>query len=68
MMGRGYVDPPLFVAEQAPAGFALTEVVGQHVTNKELTLADFTDEEICREYHWRSLKKLGDQRIGTLWL
>jgi hypothetical protein len=26
-------------------------------------LSAFTDEEIAREYHWRSIKKLGDPRV-----
>lgn len=25
-------------------------------------LADFTDDEIAREYHWRMVQKLGDPR------
>lgn len=29
------------------------------------SLADFTDDEIAREYHLRMLRKLGDPRIGV---
>jgi hypothetical protein len=29
------------------------------------SLADYSDEEITREYHARALRKLGDQRVGV---
>lgn len=42
-----------------PAAANGTEVPAQS------SLAEYSDEQIAQEYHWRTLKKLGDPRVGV---
>jgi hypothetical protein len=37
----------------------------QRVTHSRGSLADWSDEDIAREHHWRQMRKLGDQRTGV---